>query len=406
MDVRLKYTYNQPLDTYYDAVVVGAGPAGSAAALALARAGFTTLLVERKKAVGQPVRCAEGVPRGKFESLVGPADRRWVSADVNGGVGVSPSGITVRRDAPAVGYILNREIFDRVLFARAADAGAATVVGMTATAVTVKGDNLSVDLYADGVVKSVTCRALIGADGVESAVGRAVGLPTALNPSDLDICAEYVLAGANREYPDYIQFFLGRRYAPGGYAWVFPKEDASLASVGVGITPTVAGNRNPFYFLDAFVTEHFPNAKVLEVRTGAVPVAKPLSRFVTERVALVGDAARQTDPFSGEGICQALAAGQMAGAAVARGLAHGNLADELSAYQETWRRDYGERYLQHYKVRQVILAMTDDEIDDTVAVIRDKIDIANIKGSEVFATFLKALWKNPKILLKLRHLLT
>jgi len=49
--------------------------------------------------------------------------------------------------------------------------------------------------------------------------------------------------------------------------------------------------------------------------------------------------------------------------------------------------------------------MTDDETDDTVAILRDKMDVAHINSSEVFATFLKALWKNPKLVFRLRHLL-
>jgi len=390
----------------YDVVVVGGGPAGAAAAAVLAGEGVATLLVERKAAVGQPVRCAEGVPRQKLESLVGAVDRRWVSADVNGGVGYSPSGIAVRRDYAGVGYILNREIFDRALFARAAAAGATTVVGAAAHTFHFNGGGATVEVATPaGANRTIRCRAVIGADGVESVVGRAAGLATTLSPGDLDVCAEYVLAEAAREYADYIQFFLGRCYAPGGYAWVFPKEDGALATVGVGITPTQAGGHGPFHYLDAFVARHFPRARPVEIRTRGVPVAKPPARIVTDRVALVGDAARQTDPFSGEGICQAITAGQLAAHAIARGLAAGTLADELAGYQQEWHRLYGERYRQHYQVRRVILAMTDDEIDDTVAIIRDKIDLAAVKSSEVFATFLAALWKNPKLALKLRHLL-
>ena len=49
--------------------------------------------------------------------------------------------------------------------------------------------------------------------------------------------------------------------------------------------------------------------------------------------------------------------------------------------------------------------MTDDEIDDTVEILRDRLDVGKIESSEIFATFLKALWKNPKLVLKFRHLL-
>jgi len=396
----------QTLQRKYDAVVVGGGPGGAMAALTLAREGVATLVVERKAAVGQPVRCGEGVPRAKFESLVGEVDPGWVSADVNGGVGHSPSGITVRRDYPRVGYVLEREVFDRGLFARAAAAGAATLLGAEVCALRFDDGGAEVDVsLAAGGGASVRCRAVVGADGVESAVGRAAGLATQLSPADVDVCAEYILADARIEYADYIQFFLGRCYAPGGYAWVFPKDGARLLAVGVGITPAKAEGRGPFWYLERFVASRFPGSRVVEVRSGAVPVSKPLPRIVTPCLALVGDAARQPDPFSGEGICQALMAGQGAARAIARGLGNGRLARELEGYQHEWMSSYGERYKQHYKVRQVILAMDDREIDDTVAILRDKMDISAINSSEIFSTFLKALWKNPGLILKLRHLL-
>ena len=99
-------------------------------------------------------------------------------------------------------------------------------------------------------------------------------------------------------------------------------------------------------------------------------------------------------------------AGQFAARAICRGLGNGSLARELEGYQEEWMDAYGRRYKQHYKVRRVILAMKDEEIDDTIEILRDKLEVSKIQASEIFATFLKALLKNPKLVLRLRHLLS
>lgn len=403
MDNDRKYA-DRLLRREYDVVVVGGGPAGAACARDLALAGVTVLMLDRKADVGVPVRCAEGVPRVKFESLVTP-EPNWISAVVNGGMGHSPAGLTAHRDYPRVGYVLNREIADRALWARAAEAGAASLLRAEATAVRFAGTGAEVDVQCEGVVRTVTCRAVVGADGVESRVGRWVGIATALAPEDVDTCAEYILAGAEEPPDDYIHFFLGRSYAPGGYVWVFPKDGGRRHCVGVGVAPSLAEGRGPFYYLERFIARRYPAARVVARRWGVVPVAKPLAEVNRGCAVLVGDAARFPDPFSGEGICQALMSGREAARLLAAGLAEGDVPRALSGYREWWMATYGRRYQQHYKVRRVILSMTDDETDDTVAILRDKMDVAQIKSSEVFATFLKALWKNPKLLLRLRHLL-
>jgi len=107
----------------YDVIIAGAGPAGSIAARETARAGLSTLLIEKRPEPGAPVRCAEGLGRATLETFVTP-EPAWISRVINGARLVAPDGGYVDMTSDGDGYILERKIFDRRLVELAAEAGA------------------------------------------------------------------------------------------------------------------------------------------------------------------------------------------------------------------------------------------------------------------------------------------
>ena len=74
---------------------------------------------------------------------------------------------------------------------------------------------------------------IIGADGVESKVGRWAGIDTTLKLQDIESCAQFLVHDASID-DEYTEFFLGNSIAPSGYAWSFPKGE-KLANIGLGI---------------------------------------------------------------------------------------------------------------------------------------------------------------------------
>src|SRR5437870_12317034 len=104
----------------YDAVVVGAGPAGGMASRAIAAAGFRTAVLEKKRIVGEPVQCAEGVSEfGLASNGLRPRDE-WIAQRVSGAKCVVPSG-TWFYITRLPGYALDRAAFDRWLVDGAVD---------------------------------------------------------------------------------------------------------------------------------------------------------------------------------------------------------------------------------------------------------------------------------------------
>jgi len=110
----------------FDLIVIGAGTAGSTAAKTAANAGLKVALLEKRQEIGSPVRCAGGVSRSGLIKLITP-DPSFIAAEVKGTRVYAPDGFSIMMSEDQafdeVGYILERNIFDRYLAIDAAQAG-------------------------------------------------------------------------------------------------------------------------------------------------------------------------------------------------------------------------------------------------------------------------------------------
>ena len=173
------------MKTKYDVLVIGGGPAGAVAAKTAAEKGLSACLVEKRPAIGAPVRCAEGIGRDALAEFIDP-DPKFISASMTGAAIVAPDGFVMKLESALagnkVGYILDRKIFDRELVWQAAEAGAEVMVKTRASA----------PLMADGKVKGavvdfcgrkskVHAGITIAADGVESKFSRWCGIDTVVD---------------------------------------------------------------------------------------------------------------------------------------------------------------------------------------------------------------------------------
>jgi len=344
------------LASRYDMVVVGAGPAGAVAAWTAAQMGLSVLLLEKRQEIGVPVRCAEGIAERDLAPFVEP-DERWISARVSKAeiTAMAPGQHETLRAEGGQGYILERRIFDRMLAERAAAAGAQVAVKTPVCGL----------LWETGAVGGVTvgsqesrqdiaATVVIGADGVESQVGRWAGLDTWLPLQETMACAQYLLAGVDID-PTCCAYFIGEEIAPGGYAWVFPK-GAGKANVGLGVAGDQAGQgQSALQFLHRFIEGQAGLAcgSPVAMVAGGVPVTLPPRRLVTDGLMLVGDAARQVDPLTGGGIAHAMAAGRSAAQVAAAAIRSGDASRlSLSRYEAEWSDGPGRKIARNYRWRQ------------------------------------------------------
>lgn len=384
--------------------VVGSGPAGSSAAETLAKAGIETYLFERKLDNAKP--CGGAIPLcmvSEFDLPPEIIDRRVRKMKM-----ISPSNIEV--DINLINqdeYIgmCRREVLDGFMRDRAAKLGAKLING-TVHKLEIPGNNTDPYTlhYADhsdgslnGVQKTLKVDLVIGADGANSRVAKAID------------AGDYNYAIAFQErirlpedkmafYNDLAEMYVGTDVSPDFYAWVFPKYD----HVAVG-TGTMKVNQALIKKLQAGIraraAKKLEGGEIIKVEAHPIP-EHPRPRRVVGRVALVGDAAGTVTKSSGEGIYFAAKSARMCAETIVETSNGGTripTEDDLKLYLKRWDKKYGMTY-KVLDILQTVFYRTDATREAFVEMCADK-DVQKMTfDSYLYKTVVPA---NPLVQLKI-----
>jgi len=329
----------------WDVIVAGAGPAGSATALLLARAGARVLLLDRARfprdkpcseyLSPESTRVLERLGNGVLEAVIAAAPARLRGMKV-----VAPSGAGVVGRFETFSFALPRSTFDTILRNAAEAAGAEVREGVKVEELVYDGGAVGGVVARDlgrGTGEAYRARAVVGADGLRSVVARRLGKVFRTAPYRVAFTAHVADA---RDVNDLGEMHVGRP----GYV--------GLGPIGSGVTtvalvlPLDQAHRGERFFdeLNRFpgVAGRFDPGRIVRRVLATGPFARWSRQPAGDGALLVGDAADFFDPFTGQGIYSALRGAELAAVAILDSLATGA---SLRQYARARRREFTGKWL-------------------------------------------------------------
>ena len=335
----------------YDAIIVGAGPAGSSAAIYCNKLGLNTLLLDKSifprdkicgdALSGKSVKILEELNLLQdLDKLDGAIVNRIIFGNPNHSECELHLNKSLNKRHISHGFVIPRKIFDNYLFKKASDVSDVAsgfnvddLIYNKSQVVGVKGKT------SNGEQKKYFGNIVLGADGPYSIVSRKSGLYNAdMNYTAVGLRCYYENV---EDLTDQIELHYVNETIP-GYFWIFPAGNKK-ANIGVGLLKSSAKKKK--YNLQQIMQQvinsknfkhRFKNSNALEKPKGwNLPFGNTKRENHGNGFLLLGDAAGLVDPFTGEGIGNAMESGKIAADIVLKAKKINNFSNQiLSEYDK------------------------------------------------------------------------
>ncbi|PWW81312.1 geranylgeranyl reductase [Prosthecochloris marina] len=359
----------------YDVAIIGGGPSGAVAAAELAKAGISTVLIERNLDNVKP--CGGAIPLGLIEEFNIPSplvEKKLSKMSVR-----SPKGRIISMEMPN-GYVgmVRRERFDSYLRDRAKRYGAEI---MEALVKQIDRNGKSHTIHLSKGLAPLEVSYIIGADGANSKTAEELGFP----PNDLQVIAmqqRFHYCDTLKPYEELVEIWFDGDVSPDFYGWIFPKTD----HIAIG-TGTEFRKHNLKQLQHRFVEKLGITENPYLDEAAKIPM-KPRKSFTLDNAILVGDAAGLVTPANGEGIFFAMRSGKLGAQAMIEKVRNNR---PLSSYEKTFRKLYAPIFF-GLQTLQSVYYKSDRLRESFVAICEDK-DVQQITfDSYLYKKMVPAPW--------------
>ncbi len=351
----------------WDVIVVGAGPAGGMAAWTAAAAGLRTLLLEEHPEIGSPAHCSGKLSLHAFREFNLPTS--LARTGLRAAALYAPDGRVAKvRRREIDSYVVDRDVFDRWLAERAAEAGSEVMLGARARRARREHGVVVVEGERREAAFTLRATVVIDAEGARTLLPASLGI----TPRRALIHGlQYEMEGLHLDADDTPELYFGRSWAPGFFAWIMPL-GYSVGRVGLCIDPRLT-RRPAVSYLERLIADHpvtsrrVRGARLVRKLVGRIPILGGRAPSFGPGFLIAGDAAGQVKATSGGGIYFSLLAGRLAAEAAAA-MAAGD-PEAGRRYEEAWRRRFGRELSFTTAVRKMLNALPDPDLSRLIAAI-------------------------------------
>ena len=372
-----------------DAIVVGAGPAGSYLSHLLSKKGFDVLNLEEHPEVGRPVDCTGVVTKRVFSYVRSNS----IANRVKGANVFFPGEDPMHIEKSEETIVIYRDAFDKDVSAMAIDTGTDLRLNSKVSSVVAGKEYAEVSFRENGNLRTERAKVVVGADGANSIVRKDL-----YNEKPRRVISTYQVDSAFRmEDQDSVSVYLGSEVSRGFFAWAVPT--GNISRIGVG---TLGSGTRSYY---EELSRHFPMDAVLGINGAPIPISY-LKRTYSHRSLLVGDAGGIVKPLTGGGIYTGIVSAKHAARALEEALERSDFSAEfLSRYQKYWKGEIGRELWMDGLVQRMFARMSDHSLKAIYRVLSSPriLETINSVGDIDYPSrlVLSVIARHPSILLNM-----